>query len=81
MTRGVNKDSVCKMFEFEIFLTPPQKNIMMFIKLFVLIGFDLHFPLISSIYKLHQIKALFHSFQLSPCFILYKEKILTDKVT
>ena len=43
---------------------------MMYIKLFVLIGFDLHFPLISSIYKLNQ-KALFHTFQLSPCFISF----------
>ena len=39
---------------------------MMYIKLLVLIGFDLHFPLISGIYKLHQIKASFHTFQLSP---------------
>jgi len=38
----------------------------MYIKLLVLIGFDLHFPLISGIYKLHQIKASFHTFQLSP---------------
>ena len=44
---------------------------MIYIKLLVLIGFDLHFPLISGIYKLHQIKASFHTFQLSPYFISY----------
>jgi len=42
---------------------------MTYIKLLVLVGFDLHFPLISGIYKLHQIKASFHTFQLLPLFI------------
>ena len=51
MPRGGHKD----------FLPPPQKNIMMFIKLLVLIGFDLHFPLISGIYKLNLIKASYLS--------------------
>ena len=40
---------------------------MMYIKLLVLVGFDLHFPLISGIYKLHQVKASFAIFQLLPC--------------
>ena len=31
---------------------------MMYTKLLVLVGFDLHFPLISGIHKLHQIKAI-----------------------
>ena len=44
---------------------------MMYIKLLVLIGFHLHFPLISGIYKLHLIKASLHTFQLSPCFITF----------
>ena len=44
---------------------------MIYIKLLVLIGFDLHFPLISGIYKLHQIKASFHTFQLSTCFVSF----------
>ena len=43
------------------------------IKLLVLVGFDLHFPLISGIYKLNLMKALLHTFQLSPCFISYKD--------
>ena len=38
-----------------------EKNIMMGIKLLVLIGFDLHFPLISGIYKLNLIKATYLS--------------------
>jgi len=44
---------------------------MMYNKLLVLVGFDLHFPLISGIYKLHQVKASFSIFQLSPCFISF----------
>jgi len=46
---------------------------MMYIKLLVLVGFDLHFPLISGINKLHQIKAIhFLPFSfLSPCFIFF----------
>ncbi len=43
----------------------------MYIKLLVLIGVDLHFPLISGIYKLNLIKASWHTFQLSPCFISF----------
>ena len=40
-------------------------------ELLVLIGFDLHFPVISGIYKLNLIKASLHTFQLSPCFITF----------
>ena len=42
-------------FTLQNFFYPPWKNIMMYIKLLVLIGFDLHFPLISGIYILNQI--------------------------
>ena len=53
----------------DFFLTPPlEKYIMMYIKLLVLVGFDLNFPLIFGINKLYQIKASFPTFQLSPCF-------------
>ena len=43
----------------------------LYIKLLVLIGFYLHFPLISGIYKLNLINASLHTFQLSPCFISF----------
>ena len=94
VNRGVNKDSVGggKYFEFgarsapkfflpppRIFFTPPQKNIIMYIKLLVLVGFDLNFPLISGIYKLHQIKASFPTFQLSR-FIIVIHFTLTTKI-
>ena len=41
---------------------------MMYIKLLVLVGFDLNFPLIFGINKLYQIKASFPTFQPLPCF-------------
>ena len=43
----------------------------MYIKLLVLVGFDLHFPLISGISKLHLVMASFPNFQLSLCFIFF----------
>ena len=42
----------------------------MYIKLLVLVGFDLNFPLISGINKLYQIKASFPTFQLFTLFIV-----------
>ena len=56
---------------------------MMYIKLLVLIGFDLHFSLISGIYKLNLIKASFHTFQLLPfsiSFIIVIHYTLTTKI-
>jgi len=72
--RGVKNDFIeGGGLTFEFF-TPALKigipPLMMYIKLLVLIGFDLNFPLISGINKLDQIKASFPTFQLSPCFIL-----------
>ena len=58
--RGVNKDSAGR-----------GEILNLYIKLLVLVGFDLHFPLISGIHKLHQIKASFPTFQLLPCFISF----------
>ena len=52
---------------------------MMYIKLLVLVGFDLNFPLISGIYKLHQMKASFPTFQLSR-FIIVIHFTLTTKI-
>ena len=49
-------------------LPPLEKYIMMYIKILVLVGFDLNFPLIFGINKLYQTKASFLTFQLSPCF-------------
>ena len=51
----------------------------MYIKLLVLVGFDLNFPLISVIFKLHQIKASFPTFQLSR-FIIVIHFTLTTKI-
>ena len=60
------------------FITPPSLEKLpsplekyIYIKLLVLVGFDLNFPLISGINKLFQIKASFPTFQLSPCFISF----------
>ena len=52
-------------------LPPPYiPTIMMYIKLLVLVGFDLNFPLISCINKLYQIKTSFPTFQLFTLFYI-----------
>ena len=64
-------------------IIPREPMTVMYIKILVLIGFDLHFPLISGIHKLHQIKASLHTFQLSPCFVSFTIVIhftLTTKI-
>jgi len=78
--RGVNKGSLGGINFFNVarfFFNPPYENIMMCIKLLVLVGFDLHFSLISGIYKLHQIKAssaLFYTRHYSHSFYInYKD--------
>ena len=72
LIRGVNKDCGGGVKFWNFFYPPPLlKNIMMYIKLLILIEFNLHFQIISGIYKLYQIKASFPTFQRSPCFISF----------
>jgi len=65
--------------EFSFAPPPPEK----YHDVYQIIGFswfDLHFPLVSGIYKLHQIKASFPTFQLSPCLISFIHLTLTTKI-
>ena len=66
---GVNLLKIAREAGRNFFTPPPlEKYIMMYIKLLVLVGFDLNFPLIFGINKLYQIKTSFPTFQLSHCF-------------
>ena len=59
----------------EIFDPPPSRPFVMYIKLWVLAGFDFNFPIISGIDKLYQIKGLLSHLSAFTFFLFMPKRI------